>query len=292
MILNKSRKKFKKMKCHPKTQKNNVDSCFDEDTLLFLKNKWNGRHPDLKINSNNPKFIYKKLKQYYSNTCTNELCILNKNIENDNAKKMILKRSFAPFAPNSWNRNSREWLSSIDIMNVMKQYDETYDNFEFIGPSPINYDSKRSDFNNECVWPELCNFSIKEKIQKNIDNIGFIFNTDPHYKGGSHWIALYLDLKNKYIFYFDSNGNEPPFAINKLIKKILTQANEENIKLIEDSNYGVRHQTKDDQCGIYCLYFLIQLLKKNKSKNFFKKKMIGDNKISKFRNIYFNYQNN
>ena len=42
----------------------------------------------------------------------------------------------------------------------MKQYEKKYNNFRFLGPSPINYDYLIYD--NECVWNELCNLLFKK----------------------------------------------------------------------------------------------------------------------------------
>ena len=47
------------------------------------------------------------------------------------------------------------------IQSVLNQ---TYKNFEFIGPSPIDYDTHK--LYGECVWEELCNFSLNEYIKK------------------------------------------------------------------------------------------------------------------------------
>ena len=47
----------------------------------------------------------------------------------DNKKKLI-NNFFAPFAPNEWKKNPNEWLSSIDISKVMKQYEKKYKNFD------------------------------------------------------------------------------------------------------------------------------------------------------------------
>ena len=45
----------------------------------------------------------------------------------------------------------------------------------------------------ECVWDELCNFNLSDEINKKKNKkIGIIFNTDPHYKGGAHWVFLSL----------------------------------------------------------------------------------------------------
>ena len=37
-----------------------------------------------------------------------------------------MMQSFAPEAPKSWNKNPNEWLSSTDILKVMKQYEKAY----------------------------------------------------------------------------------------------------------------------------------------------------------------------
>ena len=44
------------------------------------------------------------------------------------------------------------------------------------------------------------NFHDLEKSGKN--KIGMVINLDEHWKEGSHWVALYTDLKNNQI-YFD-----------------------------------------------------------------------------------------
>ena len=42
----------------------------------------------------------------------------------------------------------------------MNQYEKTYKSFEFLGPSPIDYDKHLAY--GECVWEELCEFSLKK----------------------------------------------------------------------------------------------------------------------------------
>ena len=36
-------------------------------------------------------------------------------------------------------KESQEWLTSIEIIEFMKQYEKTYEDFEFLGPP--NYDA-------------------------------------------------------------------------------------------------------------------------------------------------------
>ncbi|MBT7790583.1 MAG: tetratricopeptide repeat protein, partial [Calditrichaeota bacterium] len=77
------------------------------------------------------------------------------------------------------------------LLMHMEQYERAYPYYRFIGPSPIDYDSQMAY--GECVWNELCNFNLKKTIDRNKTKIGIVFNTDPHYMGGSHWISMFID---------------------------------------------------------------------------------------------------
>ena len=168
----------------------------------------------------------------------------------------------------------------------MQQYEKAYTNFNFIGPSPIDFDTKLLYDN--CVWEELCKFNLENYIKKNVNKIGIVFNVDPHYKGGTHWIALFVDIKNQFIFYFDSNGDRCPKEIKTLVKRIKGQAKLLNIELDYSDNSNLTHQKLDGQCGVYVLYFIIELLLENKSAEYFKNTRISDAEMQKYRSIYYN----
>ena len=112
-------------------------------------------------------------------------------------------------------------------MDVMKQYENTYKCFEFIGPSPIDYDEHLAY--GECVWEELCKFSLQDNIKRKKTKIGIIFNLDNHNQEGSHWVALFINIKKKEIYYLDSYGEKIPKQIKKFANKVITQANALNI---------------------------------------------------------------
>ena len=46
----------------------------------------------------------------------------------------------------------------------MKQYEKVYPCFEFMGPSPIDFDKRK--MYGECVWEELCHFNLEDQIKK------------------------------------------------------------------------------------------------------------------------------
>ena len=194
--------------------------------------------------------------------------------------------TFAPQAPKEWIKNPTEWLTSIDILEVMKQYEKSYPSFEFIGPSPIDYDTHKAY--GECVWEELCEFSLKKNLNKKKTKIGIIFNLDKHDKDGSHWIALFIDALRKKIYYLDSYGEKIPRQVKKFVKKVQKQANmlgKGQYKLIENKR---RHQYSESECGMYCLYFIIQMIKGRSFNAIFQKNRIKDKWMIHMRKKYFN----
>ena len=269
-------KSFKYLKCHPKNKSSKL--CVNNKLLLSMRKKWNDRHPDKKISSKNPNIIETKLRKYLY-YCNDTSCLVKKLSSLNN------KKFFAPKMPQEWNNNKKLWLNSLDIMKVMKQYEETYKEFDFLGPSPIDFDTNKI---NSCVWPEICNFSINKQLKNKKYKNGFIFNLDKHYQEGSHWICMFLDLEKNFILCFDSNGIEMPDEIMTFIEKIKNQCDKKNIKLKYYHNDGFRHQEQDGQCGMYCLYTIIELLTKNKNPKYFNTHKISDQLMKQHRAIYFN----
>ena len=206
----KRKTKLKKINCSPKPKGEMNDfTCYTNKSLYKLRDLWNARHPDVKITSNKPNEIHSLLTKKLEKVCNTESCWLKQKAEFGPVSSDF-SESFAPESPPEWKRNPNEWLSSEDIMNVMKQYEKAYKCFDFIGPSPIDFDTKK--LYGECVWEELCNFSLANQIKKGKTKIGFIFNTDPHNKPGKHWISLFINIKKKHIFFFDSTGEKARMA--------------------------------------------------------------------------------
>ena len=262
-------------------------TCYTGDILEKLKIAWNKKHPEDKINYTDNINIWKHLKDKLNYTCRQESCWMRKLLNKLDNKKKLINDFFAPFAPDEWKKNPNEWLSSIDITKVMKQYEKKYKNFEFIGPSPIDYDSQMAY--GECVWEELCNFNLDKLIKRNLNKIGIIFNLDPHYKGGSHWVSVFIDIKSKMIYYFDSVGEKIPKQINKLCKKVQSQATTLGIDMKIDEIYPHEHQKKDTECGVYSIYFVTNMIKSIKMwDTTFKKGKIGDDEMAEYRKVYFN----
>ena len=279
-----SSKLFKPVQCSPNPKKMDF-TCYTEDDLYKLRNLWNIRHPDAQIKSNDLKTIWTRLQQNLQNVCSKESCWLNQKFVDDKASK-DLSTSFAPVAPASWKKKPNEWLSSTDILKVMKQYEKAYKCFEFMGPSPIDYDTKQ--MYGECVWQELCEFNLQEQINKGKTKIGVSFNLDPHYKGGSHWVSMFINIKKHTIFYFDSAGEKIPPQIMKFANTIITQGKSLGMNFTFDQNHPVEHQYGNTECGIYSLFFIVHMLEDKITSHYLKTHILKDKYMEKFRKVYFN----
>ena len=285
---NKKNMQLSKVNCSPKPKGEINDfSCYSNKSLYKLRDLWNARHPDAKITSNLPKEIHEKISKHLSNICNKESCWLKQKSQFGKLDSDMAD-SFAPESPAEWEKNPNTWLSSIDIMKVMKQYEKAYKCFDFIGPSPIDFDTKK--LYGECVWNELCKLSIKEQLKNGKTKIGIIFNTDPHNKPGEHWISMFINIKNQKIFFFDSTGDEPPKQIMNLVDRIIDEGKNltPKINFEFDSNQGIEHQYGNTECGIYSLYFIVHMLEDKFTSNYLKTHILKDKYMEKFRNIYFN----
>jgi hypothetical protein len=243
--------------------------------------------------------------------CKKEECWLNQ-LDDPTIRKQIKDKIFAPKHPPEWNKNPDEWLSNYDIFEVTKQYEATYPEFKMIGPTTIDFDTELPE-NGKCVLEDLCKFSLESFIHAKKTKIGIVFNLDKHYESGSHWVSMFIDLKHKFIFYFDSADNEIPPEIWQskpknvnnilpLVNRIMKQGKELKtpIHFKFYNNRGVRHQNENTECGMYSLFFIITMLtgktpfSKNRllsiknRQNLFMKTKIPDNVVFKYRKLYFN----
>ena len=282
----KSGGQLQKLRCSPKEKgKINNFSCYTDESLYKLRDIWNARHPDALINSNDPREIHNTLTKYLSNVCNKESCWLKQGFVKGKVSSDMAD-SFAPESPKEWKNNPNDWLSSLEIVKVMKQYEKAYKCFDFIGPSPIDFDTKK--LYGECVWEELCHFNLKQQIDKGKTKIGVIFNTDPHNKPGQHWMSLFINIKKKQIFFFDSVGDKAPRQVMKLVNRIKKQGNAIGIKFDFDQNHPVEHQYGNTECGVYSIFFIVHMLEDKLTEHYFKTHILKDEYMEKFRKIYFN----
>lgn len=282
----KSVRRFERLKCGPVQE--NYFTCYDNDTLHELRDAWNVRNPSHRIETNDPKEIWRDLKNRFSEVCRNEACWMKKLVGNEFANVAENDAIFAPEAPKSWIRDPDEWLSSEEIEHVMKQYEEKFPKFEFLGPSPSDYNAPKMA--GTCVWEELCNFSLKKYIDSGTHQIGVVFNTDPHTEDGSHWVSMFINVEqgNNYVFFFDSTGDTPQKEIREFIKTVMQQGRSLGIKFKYHENRK-QHQKRNTECGMYALFMIVNLIEGTRSpQDFMKGVRIPDSHMLEFRKEYFN----
>ena len=274
-----------KPKCSPTSNKGYT--CYQTESLIKMKERWNKRHPDDMIGETDARGIWSALRRKLSDVCDSEKCWLQQDFMEGGMDNTLKHYTFAPDQPAAWKKKPNEWLTSTEMIKVMKQYERKYKCFEFIGPSPIDFDKHL--LYGECVWEQLCNFDLKKLMKKGKTKIGVIFNTDPHWKEGSHWISLFINMRAKqpYIYFFDSNGDPEPKEVRAFMKRVVQQAKDMGITLAQGVN-EVEHQETDSECGMYSLFFIIQNLIDGISIDEFGSKRIPDSTVSKLRSIYFN----
>tara|TARA_B110000305_G_C19235759_1_gene537424 strand:+ start:17 stop:880 length:864 start_codon:yes stop_codon:yes gene_type:complete len=276
--------------CSPFSHKHADDfTCYTHYNIMILKQYWNLRHPNNKIETNDYQEIWKELNYYMKKyLCNNEKCWIRKIINDHNLQTSIFDESFRPEKPKHWNEKPNSWLSDLDISKVMKQYELSHPDFMFIGPSPIDY-NVYNDTMNEWVWPELKFFSLEQYLHNQpmmYKYIGIVFNLDNHKGGGTHWVSLFINNINNKIYYFDSNGNAIPNNIKKLVHTIKSQGKLINKDYTLSANYPNAHQRTNTECGVYVIFFITNMLLYNNWK-LFKYGKIPDDKIKKYRSIFF-----
>lgn len=249
-----------KINCNPASKRAAKDTCFAGDTLEKIKEEYNLDHQADPVLEKDPEKLWQELNRRFSGKCAKEDCWL-KQIKSQELRDRLAKLSFAPKQPREWKKNKNEWLSNFDIADVMKQYEDAHPGFHFIGPTPIDFDS-RPNGDSKCVWQELCAVSISTYVEKKITKLGIVFNLDKHDESGSHWVSMYVDMDrdHPFIFYFDSAGGRIPREISALVKKITKQGQEIGLKFRYFKNSRKQHQRGNTECGMYSIFFIVTML--------------------------------
>lgn len=278
---------FVKLKCSPASDAVDDSTCYSDTDLLKLKHQWDEKFPKNPLHATTPKKILAELRMRHSSMCDKESCWIDRAVKSPELKKELLG-VFAPKSPASWKKKPNEWLSTVDILSVMNQYEKKYRCFKFLGPSPIDFDFRETA--TKCVWKDLCDFSLKAQIAQSKTKLGIILNTDTHDGGGEHWISMFINIKKGRIFYFDSVGYPAPPEVHTFVGRIVKQGAEldKPIKFSFDQNHPVRHQYGTTECGIYSLYFIVHMLEDKITDHYLKTHIIKDSYVHQFRSVYFN----
>ena len=259
-------------------------TCYSPEVLTRLTSQWNAANRKDPIQASSWLDLYTELRRRHPR-CDKESCLLGGDVR---TKQTI----FAPTMQASWKKNKNEWLDSNDILKVMKQYERAVPEFEFLGPSPSDFDAKDGP---GCVWDELCKFSLRDWLKRGKTKFGVIFNIDPHTSTGSHWVTMFINANTRTIYFFNSTGQRITTRIGRfkdLVQKQSAALFGRPYKFKQ--NAPVEHQFKDTECGVYSLFFVVMMIQFSDNPSMFaqifrnKKFKISDKEMEQFRTVFFN----
>ena len=277
--------------CSPALHRRNGETCLPTSSLERLTRIWNNKYPRRKIpigtptrknnrttrNANLWSKLRLAIKQQFD--CENEYCLVKRLPGIPKELEQSMLPYFRPEKPKEWEKKPRQWLDSYNIENVMNQYELSDPTFEFLGPVPIDFDTTIGSFG-KCIVDELCKLDLEQAKKKGIQKIGIVFNLDKHNEPGSHWVCAFVDMPKRSAYYFDSYGYEP----QKEIHDFLVRCKEQGCENVYYND--IRHQRKGSECGMYCLFVLICLLR---GKAFYDicSNIIDDDTMASLRDILF-----
>lgn len=274
---------FRVPRCAPNSNVNKAfdSTCLSASQIEEMRVAHNRKYPNKIISQSTPEQVHTQLKEAEAGRCNAERCLVKEYLS-----PKVVKEQFAPRKPKLWKKKPKAWLADSEIQDVMNQYEKN-SNFAFYGPSMIDYDFKYKT--GKCECQALCKFSSAEHIQKGKPLVGVVFNLDKHNEKGSHWTALFLDLNESVVMYFDSAGDPPPPEVKRLVTQM-----QETIPpghTVPRFTYNsMEHQKGTSECGMYSMYFLITSLRANSRAGIFKEfndTRIPDAKVAELRNVYF-----
>jgi hypothetical protein len=287
-------------RCAPTKEYKN-GSCFEYDSLVKIAGAYNKKYSDKIRISKDKKDLVEQLEKKLKKECDDQVCWLKHNFTREILDESM-KNTFRPAGPTSKNA----WLSTTDIDKVLEQYHEKYPNFMYLGTVP-------SDFERIPVLG-FQDLDFDSLLKKGKYKLGMVINLDEHNQSGSHWVALYIDLKHSKVYFFDSFGKKPikniKLFINKVIRYLykkeygkeipikyldkaikkfdrLSKPVQEALKKIDIRYNTVQHQKANTECGVYSINFILRLLKGD-SFDKIVNNPVRDDEMEECREKYFN----
>jgi len=287
------------MNCSPKQNRDRGSdpTCLSLDILKDIAKSYNAHQASINSSDRVPEtgtkmVIWTEIQKRLDSECgQQESCWLEQKwIPADVSSKA--KGHFRTKQPVEWIKNKNEWLSNIDIQEVMRQYHEVSPTFHFIGVFPIDFDSV---IMGKCVSEALCKINVAALHRKGVKQLGVIFNMDRHDQSGSHWVAVFanwdMTQSNYGVYYYDSNALKPPKQIVAFMKRLCDQTNAlPGFKHFPSDYNKKRHQFKNTECGIFSMFFLIRCMKGDTLQQISNYRY-RDNEIQVLRSILFTPQN-
>ena len=221
----------------------------DEKDIDRLRTVYNEEHTqEPPIQTGSAEVVWESIKQRLRDKC-----------KSGRGECIITSLLTRPKAPAEWKVNPEEWLSSTDIDKLEKQFEKLFAEYKHVGTFPMDFDAKSET--GECLVSALCSMDIQSLAKAGKTQLGIIFNTDVSTGPGEHWVAVFCDIRPELAYprmtYFDSYAQKPEKEIKRLMKrwKERWDASGVHSQPMKLTYNKTRHQYKDSECGMYCMYF-------------------------------------
>lgn len=251
-------------------------SWLDADEIERLRDVYNKEHKrETPVQRGDPERVWTELQTRLRAKC-----------RTGRAECIVASLLRRPRAPQEWAVNRYEWLSSDDIDAIETNYAEVFNDYHYVGSVPIDFDLQ--DETRKCLVSTLCAMKLDQLYKTGKQRIGIVINTDPHDGPGQHWVAVFCDIRPELEYprmtYFDSYAMKPEPEIKTLMRRWKHQWDATGIHSnpMKLTYNRTRHQYKDSECGMYCLYFHYACLT-----NLSMDKKIPDDVVNAFRNLLF-----
>jgi hypothetical protein len=283
-------KKKHEQKCAP-GKVFEAGSCIVLPVLVEMINAYNKTHKDkIKLSCRTEilkpkrykKYLLREMKNRYKNVCDGQLCWTQQDFikhMDEFMKAQLEKFTFRPEGPNG----RFEWLNTVNIDEVMSQYEMAIKEFSFLGAVPMDFQ--------KINLKGVADLNIEKEVKEGITKFGIVFNLDESWQSGSHWTAGYADVKNGHVYYFDSYGSPPDKRVTEFFKRFIyyyeSTNKDKHCKLRVNRT---RHQYENSECGVYSINFILELLN-NKSFEEVSENKIADKEVNKLRKKIFRNSN-
>jgi hypothetical protein len=255
---------------------------------------------DDKIETLNPqkykKYLLKEFNTKLKQKCTTQKCWSEqKFIQNMKAtyRDELEKYTWRPSGPDI----GRKWLNTVNIDEVLTQYEKSNEDFKYLGTMPRDFQDHDFLKQDEKFYDDL--------LKSGKFKVGMVYNTDKYGGNGEHWNAMFANFLTGEIYFFDSYGVPPEEETRKhmrLLERIIQSKcdstianyNKKNIikdeilsckKITMDEN-DQRHQYKGSECGVYSISFIVRMLEGEKFEDVCDSK-VPDDIVNKLRKVFY-----
>jgi hypothetical protein len=291
-------------KCAP--DKEHTDgSCFTFDALKRMCIAYNKQITKGKINEplieehegGSKRDMVKALTKRLEHVCDDQICWLKQDFIKEMNDEEINDGTLRP----QMNQGRYDWLSNVNVDKIMKQYENKYSDYKYLGTVPIDF----SEINKNGIRT----MNLDSVYNSGKKKLGMVINLDEHWQNGSHWVALYSDLEQGQVYYFDSYGIRPRGRVREFVGRLskwcykqrkgrvphesesfMKPSKQNKIeKELEVQFNKVRHQFKGSECGVYSTNFILRLLK-GETFDYICDNITDDDTINECRTVYFRFK--